>query len=156
MNKSKAFSATNVKSLRSLPRERVPGGLILRFLPVPRAPYNITLLHELLPPFSETPALYHRRTAEFVFIIKGSGTVYLDGRRTRIKAGDMFGIPAGMQHQFATRQSSVEALSLFAPPLDLKKPDVCPGTDARTGSRFAEDAVRLKKSGSSRRSRGRR
>ena len=135
-----------MKSLRSLPCRCVAGGLTLRFLPVPRKPYGVSLLHEALPPFSATPALYHRLTSELVFVLKGSATAYLNGRRVRLRAGDVFEIPAGMQHQFVTGQSAIEALSLFSPPLDHKRPDAHPGKDARTGARFAKNAIKLEKS----------
>ena len=133
-------------SLRDLPRERVSGGLTLRFLPVPRKPYKISLLHEVLPPFSATPALYHRSTSEFVFVLKGSATAYLGGRRLSMKAGTMFEIPPGTLHQFLTHRSGAEVLSIFSPLLDRKKPDVHPGKDSRTGVRSTKDALKLVKS----------
>lgn len=135
--------ASRPKSLRRLPRKRLAGGLTLRFLPVPSKPYGVTLLHETLPPGSATPALYHRFTSEFVFVLNGSVTAYLDGRRVRLGAGDMCEIPAGMQHQFVTSRRKAEALSLFSPPLDPKKPDAHPGQDARTGVRFGKDSLKF-------------
>lgn len=145
MKTAKSSGAARMKSLRRLPRVRVAGGLTLRFLPVPRQPYRVSLLHEALPPFSSTPALYHRFTSEFVFVLKGSATAYLDGRRMRLRAGDMFEIPPGVRHQFVTRRGGVSALSLFSPPLDPRKPDACPGTDAVTGARAAKDALKLER-----------
>jgi mannose-6-phosphate isomerase-like protein (cupin superfamily) len=146
MKTNKKSRAPRVRSLRDLPREGVAGGLVLRFLPVPRKPYGVSLLHEVLPPFSATPALYHRATAEFVYVLKGSAKAYLDGSLVHLKSGDMFEIPAGMEHQFMTKNSRAEVLSVFSPPLDPKKPDVHPGRDARTGARFAKDAVKMARS----------
>lgn len=143
MKTNRTPRASRAQSLRRLPRVRVAGGLELRFLPVPPQPYRVTLLHETLPARASTPALFHRFTSEFVVVLKGSAAAYLDGRCVRVRAGDVFEIPAGMLHQLVAGRCGVEALSLFSPPLDPQKPDAHPGKDARTGVRLGEDSVKF-------------
>ena len=144
MKRNKGPRLHGVRSLKTLPGERV-GGLTMRLLPVPREPYRVSLLHEKLAPFSTTPAIYHKLTTEFAFILKGRATVRLDGRRIPIKAGDIFEIPAGTEHQFVTKKEGVEAISLFSPPLDPENNDAHPGKDPKTGLRFPKRALTRQK-----------
>jgi quercetin dioxygenase-like cupin family protein len=59
----------------------------------------------------------HSSADEIVFVYKGSGEMYLNGKWTPVKAGDLHVCPRGTPH--ATRvvgDSQMEVISIFAPP----------------------------------------
>ena len=80
--------------------------------------FNISMLHESLPPRTSAPDVVHLKTAELVYLTRGTITALLNGKRFLFKEGDYFVIPAGMHHRFEAGEESVEAFSIFLPPLD--------------------------------------
>lgn len=59
----------------------------------------------------------HTNVDEIVFVYKGSGEIYLNGKWTPVKAGDLHVCPRGIAH--ATRcvaDKEMLAISIFAPP----------------------------------------
>lgn len=115
-------------------------GVVLRFLPLSVRNFGVTVLHETLPAHSDTPPNLHKHTWEFVFVLSGRATAYLDKRRFPIKKGDMFTIPAGVYHRFKSGTSELTALSVFSPAINFKNPDVhlAPNTTAGKRSRLAQ------------------
>lgn len=99
----------------------------MRMLPLRSSKFRVSLFHEYLPPYRDTPPIFHEHTDEFALITKGRVALYLDGHRFLLKRGDMLTIPAGVEHRFRTGRVGVEALSLFAPPIEPDSPDVHPG-----------------------------
>lgn len=72
----------------------------------------------------ETP---HRHAAHdlTVAVLRGEGTLTLDGVRHPMSAGDVVVIPRGVTHYFVrSGRSLAVSLAIFAPPLD--GPDVVP------------------------------
>ncbi|MBI3507557.1 MAG: cupin domain-containing protein [Proteobacteria bacterium] len=108
---------------RDLPAQRF-GPLELRELPFSAEAFGVSLLHERLPARSKTPLLHHAATEEAVYVLKGRGFILLDGRKIPVRAGDTLHIPRGSIHGVMTADSAVEALSVFSPAMDPKKPDV--------------------------------
>jgi len=98
------------------------GALKMREIPA-AGQFNISMLHVALPPRSSELAVTHARTREFVFIIRGKAAGFLNGTRIPLKKGDYLVIPAGTRHRFETGAQGVEALSIFAPPIDPANPD---------------------------------
>ena len=85
---------------------------------------RLSVLHVRLKPGAAAPALYHRRTDEFFFVLKGSVSGRIGGRRRRFKAGDFCFLPAGTVHEFKAGPRGLETLDVFFPRLSLSKPDV--------------------------------
>lgn len=112
------------------------GEMSTRLLSVPVREFGVSVLHESLPSLCDTPAILHKRTAEFVFVLSGQADAYLDGRHFRIRKGDMFQIPAGVGHRFKAGKNGVTALSLFCPPLDRDRPDVYSAAGQDAGKRY--------------------
>ena len=111
--------------LRRLRRQAF-GSLVMRPLPLAADKFGVSLIHERLRPRAVTPSIYHRLTHEAIFVIKGRATMRLDGKRVSVKAGDTLLIPPGMEHAIVTGREGVEALSLFSPAMDPRRPDVHP------------------------------
>ncbi|MEK7389658.1 MAG: cupin domain-containing protein [Elusimicrobiota bacterium] len=99
-------------------------GVILRFLPLAARSFGVTVLHETLPPYTDTPPNLHKHTHEYVFVLSGQATAYLNRRYFQIKEGDMFAIPAGVAHRFKSGKKQLTALSVFSPAINFKHPDV--------------------------------
>jgi|GEM_PF-2246003 len=99
-------------------------GVALRFLPASARDFGVTLLHESLPAFTDTPPNLHKHTWEYVFVLSGRAVAFLNKRRFPIKKGDMFSIPPGVYHRFKSGKTPLTALSVFTPPINFKKPDV--------------------------------
>lgn len=81
--------------------------------------YNV--LHEVLPRHVTLPHVRHKHTSEFVYCLKGNFTVVLNKTKFLLKEGSMVWIPPGVWHTFKTKKSDAAALSIFSPPLNLKK-----------------------------------
>ena len=112
-----------IKALKEIPSKKL-GKMRMRLLPLAGKKFPVSVLHEELPAASETPALYHRKTDEYAIVLRGEATAYLDGRSFKIRKGSLFHIPAGAVHSFKTGRFSIEALSVFSPPLRPEAPDV--------------------------------
>lgn len=98
-------------------------GLHLFHLSPPRSgPFSALRLR--IDPHSHFPCIYHRRTAEFFHVLKGRGFGRVGTRRVRFKAGDSVYLPPRTHHDFHTGALAMEALVIFSPRFDPKKPDV--------------------------------
>lgn len=84
---------------------------------------NITFLHEELPPDGAAPTVVHSATAEFVYMLAGSVTGMVSGKKIELKQGDYLMIPPGVAHKFTAGSGGGEAISVFSPPMDPAKPD---------------------------------
>lgn len=109
-----------VGTLRSGPRKRV-GPLVVNTL-VGEGPFSVHRFR--MAPGARHPAIRHRRTTEFFFVVSGSMRAYLDGRRVRFKAGKFGWLPPGTAHAFSAGKDGVEVLAVFSPAFSLEEPDV--------------------------------
>lgn len=100
------------------------GALYLKALFDRRRLKQVSVLHVRLEPGASAPALFHRRTHEFFYVLRGSVHGKIGGRRRRLKAGDYCFLPAGTVHEFTAGSRGLETLDVFFPRLDLRKPDV--------------------------------
>lgn len=64
----------------------------------------------------------HLRTREWFIVIKGRGAGVIGGRRVAFRPGVMAYMPPGVVHHMSTARSAMEALVVFSPPLDTRKP----------------------------------
>lgn len=85
--------------------------------------FNVSILHEFQPRYSKAPDVLHSRTKELIYVIRGRMSGFLDDRKVTLEEGDYLYIPAGTNHRFETGNKSVEALSIFSPPIDMSNPD---------------------------------
>jgi mannose-6-phosphate isomerase-like protein (cupin superfamily) len=76
-----------------------------------------SLAEATLEPSEATERHYHRRTEEIYFVLKGSGTMEVDGQTQTIRPGDAVLIPAGAWHQLENDGSSeLRILCCCVPP----------------------------------------
>lgn len=82
---------------------------------------NTTVIHESLPRGGRLPSVYHKRTGELLYCVKGRAWATLDGKRFRLREGSLVWIPPGVRHTFSAITPKVEAISVFWPALNLQK-----------------------------------
>lgn len=114
-------------------RRHIFSKLQVRPISGPRHIPNVGVVHVRLPPRYEHQAIFHRKTREWIFILRGSGKGVIGGRSIRLRPGTILYIPPKMPHQMSTGSSAIEALVLFSPPMSLnaKKMDVCHAESTR-------------------------
>lgn len=105
-------------------RARRFGPLLIRTLTGQARSGPLSSHHIAMKPSASHPPLYHRRTWEFFLILEGTLRARIAGRRRRMRAGSYAVLPPGTAHAFDAGPRGVKVLSVFAPPLDLKNPDV--------------------------------
>jgi mannose-6-phosphate isomerase-like protein (cupin superfamily) len=70
-----------------------------------------------LEPDQATERHYHRASEEIYFVTKGSGTLEVDGERTRVRPGDAVLIPPGAWHTLENDGTSeLRILCCCSPP----------------------------------------
>lgn len=63
----------------------------------------------------------HPHSAEAVYVIAGSGTLWVDGERIPVEQGDSFLIPAGARHATLPDEDVAMELICFFPHADLSQ-----------------------------------
>jgi mannose-6-phosphate isomerase-like protein (cupin superfamily) len=99
------------------------GALLFRPL-TRRAAGRLTVLHISMKPGAKAPALYHARTDEFFYVLKGGARGLIGRRRRSFRAGDFVFLPARTPHEFTAGPRGIELLDVFVPGFDLRRPDI--------------------------------
>lgn len=100
------------------------GALRVRSLLKPGKPFSALKIG--MGPAASHELIAHGQTAEFFFVIRGRVRALIDGRSRTLEAGDFAYLPPGCAHSFRAGHDGVAVLAFFAPPLDLKNPDITP------------------------------
>jgi len=82
------------------------------------------VLHVSLARHHGHAAIRHRRTHEWVYVLKGPVTAEVDGHRLVLRKGDGLYLPPGVWHSFRARGLGSQALSFFSPAIDWERLDV--------------------------------
>ncbi|MBI5595424.1 MAG: cupin domain-containing protein [Elusimicrobia bacterium] len=85
---------------------------------------RLSVQHVRMGPRAKAPALCHRRTDEIFFVVSGTVSGRIGGKKVSLRKGDCAFLPAGTVHEFEAGRGGVEVLDVFFPGLDLKRPDV--------------------------------
>lgn len=108
---------------KNKPARRRFGALEVRPL-TPSSVKPFCVLDLRMRPGAFAPALLHRRTAEFFWVLEGSASGIVDGKRVRFRRGQYAYLPPGVVHQFRAGPKGIRLLEVFAPALDLGAPDI--------------------------------
>lgn len=95
----------------------------VRHLTSPEQFGGINVVHVSLPPRYTHAPIVHRKTAEWLMVLKGSGQGIVGGKRMSFRPGSIVYMPPGVPHQMGTGAQAMEVIALFAPPLDGRLPD---------------------------------
>ena len=83
-----------------------------------------TPLRIVVAPRTDLPMIHHAKLWEFFYVLKGEGFGRVGRRDVRFSAGQHVVIPPGVRHDFHTGRRALEALVVFSPRFDFKRPDV--------------------------------
>lgn len=73
-----------------------------------------------MAPKAKVP-LHRDKTEEYIYILEGSGTIQIDGKKTKIKAGDAVYMPANAEVTFENSDQPLVGLQVFAGPESADK-----------------------------------
>ncbi|MBI5881771.1 MAG: cupin domain-containing protein [Elusimicrobia bacterium] len=77
-------------------------------------------------PRTSHPAVVHRRTVEFLYVLGGSARADIGRKTCLLREGSFAFMPRGVAHRFVAGKKGVRALVIFMPAFDLDRPDVAP------------------------------
>jgi quercetin dioxygenase-like cupin family protein len=69
------------------------------------------------------PYMTHKRTAEFVYVVRGNARAFLGHESFTVRAGNYLLIPPGVRHRFVTGKQAMVAISIFDPPMTFDNLD---------------------------------
>jgi quercetin dioxygenase-like cupin family protein len=108
-----------------LPEEEARAFKGLRIFPLtPEGEGPFSALLMTVEPRTHLPEIYHAKTFEFFYVLKGTASGKLNGKYMSFEAGEHAFLPPGTTHDLQAGDGVLEALAIFSPGLDLKKPDV--------------------------------
>lgn len=111
------MSVTHISKIKA----KYFGRLLTRQIASGRLLGNVSVIYERVPPHTQLPTIYHRRTTELIYCLRGTVTACLGGRRHRLRGGSLVILPPGVRHRFETKDGACECLSLFFPSLMISK-----------------------------------
>ncbi len=100
------------------------GPLLIESVATGRGRNSFSVFRVMIKPGESHPPIWHAKTTEFFLVMKGSALARVNGRKRRMKKGDFASLAPGAVHAFKAGPSGVEALVVFIPALDLRRPDV--------------------------------
>jgi mannose-6-phosphate isomerase-like protein (cupin superfamily) len=78
---------------------------------------ELSVIHERMPPGSSEVRHYHNAARQFFFVLAGTATLEIDGRRERLRPHEGAEVAAGTAHQvFNESEHDVEFLVVSCPP----------------------------------------
>ncbi len=121
-----AFAGGSITPLDKAPWKQHPDSkAVVRFLATPKlnSTKSAFVSHLTMQPGSSVPE--HRDfTEEYIFMLEGSGTIWMDDVKHEVKKGDLIYMPANAKVRFqASKSEKVKVLQIFAPPGPEKKYD---------------------------------
>jgi len=77
---------------------------------------ELSVIHERMPPGSSEVRHYHNAARQFFFVLAGTVTFDIDGRRERLRLHESVEVAAGIAHQiFNESEQDVEFLVVSCP-----------------------------------------
>lgn len=97
--------------------QRLPGRRSADPLPGATEASSIRIVE--VDPAARRTAHLHPFSEEIIYVASGEGNVYVDGRLTHVRAGDVIHIPSGTPHATIPTPQSAMRLVCFFPHSDL-------------------------------------
>ena len=109
-------------------------GLSVRFFKTLKG-WPVSIARADFPENTSFPYGMHKKTAEFVYVIKGEAKAYLGDKSFNVGGGGYLWIPAGVRHRFVTGREPMAALSVFCPPMTFDNLDAAPCGNGKAGTK---------------------
>ncbi|MCK4816162.1 cupin domain-containing protein [bacterium] len=72
----------------------------------------------VFPANAHAPSHMHEKEEEILYVLKGEGNMYFDGKPERIKEGSFMFVPKGVRHSLeATSDKDLKVFYVFSPPV---------------------------------------
>jgi len=111
-----------VTHLAEAPTKTHGSGTQVQFLASPKLHSNENLfVSRLVIPANGSVPEHRDPTEEYLYILSGDGTIWINGLRKRVIRGDTVFMPAQAKVKFVAGGSPVEVLQIFAPSGPEKK-----------------------------------
>jgi mannose-6-phosphate isomerase-like protein (cupin superfamily) len=113
MDSTEAKRAAIFRSVSDTPEERGVCGYRRRLITDEETDAaNVTFLR-----IDDSKMHYHKQMTEFYYVLRGGGTITLDGETSPITEGDLVMIPPGVRH---TSDGEMEVLIIGVPPQETQ------------------------------------
>jgi quercetin dioxygenase-like cupin family protein len=113
MERTEAKGKVIFRSVKDTPEERGVCGFRRRMITdEENEAANVTFLR-----VHDSKMHYHRGMTEFYFVLRGGGTITLDGETRPVAEGDLVMIPPGVRH---TSDGEMEVLIVGVPPQETQ------------------------------------
>jgi quercetin dioxygenase-like cupin family protein len=113
MERTQAKRTAIFRTVRDTPEERGVCGFRRRMITDEEGePANVTFLR-----VHDSKTHYHAGMTEFYFVLRGGGTITLDGETRTIGEGDLVMIPPGVRH---TSDGEMDVLIVGVPPQETQ------------------------------------
>jgi mannose-6-phosphate isomerase-like protein (cupin superfamily) len=78
---------------------------------------NLSIIHEHMPPGTAEVRHYHQAAWQFFFVLVGTATLEIAGKREVLQAQQGVEVPAGMVHQMCNEsETEIEFIVISQPP----------------------------------------
>ena len=75
-----------------------------------------TMTRISLKPGTKIPKHVHQKSDEYLYFLKGGGTLVIDGKKHQVKAGTVYYIPIGMKHSYTNKsKNTAKAIQFYTP-----------------------------------------
>lgn len=105
-----------IKHLAEIPHEDIYGARIIRTLERDELP-QVGADYVIVGPGCALEPHRHEKSESFLFIVKGSAIVDLEGEKRTVQAGDFIYVPPKVFHGFETKTEPCEFYSIQSPPI---------------------------------------
>ncbi|HBB65873.1 MAG: hypothetical protein A2X28_09805 [Elusimicrobia bacterium GWA2_56_46] len=123
----KTYRVDSISRLKS----KLFSGVSVKYFRIPEN-WPVSIAHETIPQNGKNiPYIVHKKTEEFVYILKGKAKAYLGNKSFNVSSGDYLSIPAGVKHRFVTGKDPIIALSVFCPPMTFSDFDAVAYPDGK-------------------------
>ncbi len=113
MESTQAKRAAILRSVKDTPEERGVCGFRRRLITdEDNDAANVTFLR-----VHESKVHYHKQMSEFYYVLRGGGTITLDGETKPITEGDLVMVPPGVRH---TSDGDMDVLIVGVPPQETE------------------------------------
>lgn len=111
-----------VQPLDSATKKKHTGGTEIQLLATPELhkTENAFMAYMTIPAGAKVP-LHRDASEEYLFIISGEGTLWIDGQPFKVRAQDTVFMPANSEVRFENSNKPLKAIQVFAGPESAKK-----------------------------------
>ena len=110
-----SFLFAGVQPLKTAPKKTHAKGAVVEFLAHPSIHKNKNaFIARLTVPAGGKVPVHRDKTEEYLYILEGQGTIWINGKKISIKTNDTIFMPANAEVKFENGPKKLVALQVFA------------------------------------------